>query len=139
MPDPKLILHTHLLFESPLLCIYYDVTYDWIYMDWIGEQTVDSIKLGCNQLLRFLKAERCHKVLNDNTKVTNIWSDAAEWIAFDFFPRAEQAGLLYLAWIYSPDQFSRLSADEVMCRHQTATATIPFNNYNDAANWLSSV
>lgn len=139
MSDPKLIAHNHLLYESPSLCIYYDTTHDWIYMDWVGQQSVDSIKEGCKQLLHFLKAERCHKVLNDNTRVTNIWSDAAEFISTDFFPKAQKAGLEYLAWIYSPDQFSRLSTDEVLSRHEVSTVSIPFSNYQEAVNWLSSV
>jgi len=139
MSDPKLIAHNHLLYESSTLSIYYDTTYDWIYMDWVGEQSVESIKAGCKQLLHFLKAERCHKVLNDNTRVTNIWSDAAEWIAKDFSPKAQKAGLEYLAWIYSPDQFSRLSADEVFSRHEVSTVSIPFSNYDEATSWLSSV
>ena len=138
MSNPKLVIHTQPLFKSPELNIYYDTLYDWIYMDWIGEQTVESIKLGCKQLLKFIQSERCPKVLNDNTKVTNIWSDTAAWIAVEFLPQAEKAGLAYLAWIYSPDHFSRLSADEVIGRHQTSIVTIPFNSYEEAKNWLTS-
>ena len=139
MSDPQLVLHKHLLFESPTLCIYFDTVSDWIYMDWLGQQTVDSVKEGCEKLLKFLVSERCNKVLNDNTRVTNIWSDVAIWVAHDFFPRAEKAGLQYLAWIYSPDQFSRLSADEVLM-HQTASViTIPFDCYDEAQRWLAAV
>jgi hypothetical protein len=139
MSDPKLLVHDHLLHDSPTLSIYYDPVHDWIYMDWKGQQSVESIKAGCNLLLGFLKSERCKKVLNDNTRVTNIWSDAAPWIAREFFPKAAQAGLTYIAWIYSPDQFSRLSTDEVMALNQEKIATIPFNNYEDAVQWFSSV
>lgn len=139
MSDPQLVLHQHLLHQSANLCIYFDTASDWIYMEWIGEQDVDMIKTGCEQLLKYLKAERCHKVLNDNSRVTNIWSDAAPWIAREFLPRAEQAGLEYLAWILSPDQFSRLSAEEVLANQETSLIAIPFENYPEAKNWLSSV
>ena len=54
MSDPQLVLHNHLLLESPTLCIYYDTHSDWIYMDWIGQQTVDSVKEGCEKLLSFI-------------------------------------------------------------------------------------
>ena len=139
MSDPQLVVHKHLLHQSPTLCIYYDTISDWIYMDWIGLQSVESVKEGCEKLLTFLVSERCHKVLNDNTRVTNIWSDVSIWVAVDFFPRAKKAGLQYLAWIYSPDQFSRLSTDEVLS-HQTANIiTIPFNSYEEARNWLAAV
>ena len=139
MSNPQLVLHKHLLLESPTLCIYYDTHSDWIYMDWLGEQTVDSVKEGCEKLLTFIVSERCHKVLNDNTRVTNIWSDAAIWVALDIFPRAEKAGLQYLAWIYSPDQFSRLSTDEVLVRQTASIIVVPFNCYEEASNWLAAV
>ena len=139
MSDPQLVLHNHLLLESPTLCIYYDTVFDWIYMDWIGQQTVESVKEGCEKLLTFIVSERCPKVMNDNTRVTNIWSDAAIWVANDFFPRAEKAGLQYLAWIYSPDQFSRLSADEVLVRQSVNIIIVPFNNFEEAKNWLTTV
>jgi hypothetical protein len=139
MSNAKTILNHNILYESATVCIYFDFLDDWLYVDWIGEQTVESIKEGCEQLLLLLKAERTHKLLNDNTRVTNIWSDAAEWIATDFAPRCAYAGLEYVAWVYSPDQFSRLSADEVMERHITSTVTIAFDDIEAASQWLRSV
>jgi hypothetical protein len=139
MPEVKTILNHHILYESESVCIYHDFVEDWIYVDWIGEQTLDSIKTGCEKLLYFLVKERCHKLLNDNTRVTNIWSDAAEWIATDFAPRAAQAGLNFCAWVYSPDHFSRLSTDEVLEQQHTEIITIPFENLEVAKDWLRSV
>lgn len=139
MPAAKTLLNHNILYQSPTICIYYDFVDDWLYNDWIGEQTVESIKEGCEQFLLLLIAERTHKLLNDNTNVTNIWSDAAEWIATDFAPRCAAAGLEYIAWVYSPDHFSRLSADEVMERHITSTVTIAFDNIEEAKDWLRSV
>ena len=74
-------------------------------MERIREKDVDLIKASCEQHLKFLIAERCHKVLDDNSRVTNIWTDATNWIE-DFSPRSEKAGMEYLAWILLPDQFS---------------------------------
>lgn len=139
MPAAKTILNHNLLYESETLCIYFDFADDWLYADWNGRQTVESVKDGCEQILQFLKAERTHKLLNDNTNVTNIWSDSAEWVATDFGPRCASSGLEYVAWVYSPDHFSRLSADEVMEHHISSTVTIAFDNVEEAKDWLRSV
>jgi hypothetical protein len=139
MFESKTLLNHHTLYESDTVCIYYDFVDDWLYVDWIGEQTLETIKTGCEKLLSFLVLEHSHKLLNDNTRVKNIWSDAAEWIADDFTPRAAAAGLEYCAWVYSPDQFSRLSTDEVLERHKASTVTIPFDEIEAAKAWLKSV
>ena len=139
MAESKELLNHHKLFESETVCVYYDFVDDWLYVDWVGEQTLDSIKMGCQQLLIFLVQERTHKLLNDNTRVTNIWSDAAEWIATDFAPKAAAAGLEYCAWVYSPDHFSRLSTDQVLELHNTEIITIPFESLEAAQDWLRSV
>jgi hypothetical protein len=139
MSEAKTLLNHRLLCEKDAYCIYHDFVNEWLYVDWIGPQSVETIKEGCEVLLKFMAQERLHKVINDNTRVTNIYSDAAEWVARTFAPRCALAGLDYCAFVYSPDHFSRLSADEILDRHITKTVTIPFNDLASAQDWLRSV
>jgi hypothetical protein len=85
MSNASSIQNYHMLHDCESICIYYDFVDDWLYADWIGEQTQETVTYGCEQILQFLIAERTHKLLNDNN-ITNIWSDAAEWISTDFAP-----------------------------------------------------
>ena len=62
-------------------------------------------------MLRLTKLQRRHKVRNDNTRVTSMRSEAAEWGGKVWFSVTMEAGLQYLAWVYPPNLYSRLSTD----------------------------
>ncbi|SHJ68064.1 hypothetical protein SAMN02745146_3683 [Hymenobacter daecheongensis DSM 21074] len=123
------------LFETSSICIGYDYLNDWLYADWTGDQTLESVQAGCEQMLLLMARERCHKVLNDNTRVTSMWSDAAEWGGTVWFPAMAAAGLQYFAWIYSPNVYSRLSTDLTL-RHTTEPVIATFDEIETAKAWL---
>ena len=127
-----------LLLESTLT-IEYDLLNDWIYADWKGDQNLETVKDGCEKILGFLKEMHCQKILNDNTHVTSIWSEAAEWVAHDWFPRATAAGLKYLAWVYSPNVYSKLSADKTLRSMTDGPFTITFTELETAKAWLEKM
>lgn len=131
--------HHKILHLGSHLGIYYHFLHDWIYADWTGEQTKESVQQGCELILQFMKAENCSKVLNDNSHVTSNWLEAAEWVALDWFPRMDAAGLKYFAWVYSPHTFSRLAADEALSFNSSTSNIIPFDDLNTAKAWLKSV
>lgn len=62
-------------------------------------------------MLRLLVRQRCHKVLNDNRSVTNMRSEAAEWVGKDWFPAMMTTDLRYFAWGYPLNIYSRLPTD----------------------------
>ena len=99
------------LLDGPHIIISYDHLREWLVADWHGEQDLASVQQGGADILRLLVQQRCHKVLNDNTGVTGMWSEAAEWAGKDWFPAMTAAGLQYFAWVYSPNVYSRLSTD----------------------------
>ena len=45
------------------------------------------------KMLRLTKLQRRHKVRNDNTRVTSMWSEAAEWGGKVWFSATMEAGL----------------------------------------------
>jgi hypothetical protein len=126
------------LLESPTIQIGFDHINDWLYAEWIGEQTLESVQEGCLQMLDYMRAERCHKVLNDNRLVTSMWSDAAEWGGKVWFPAMMDAGLEYFAWVYSPNVFSRLSTDLTL-RYTTRPVVLPFDSIDTAKAWLKQM
>ena len=70
-----------ILLEDPHITIAYDHPNEWLYADWHGEQDLASVQHGALEVLRLMQQQRCHKVLNDNTRVTNMWSEAASGAA----------------------------------------------------------
>ncbi|UOG74532.1 hypothetical protein MTX78_20735 [Hymenobacter tibetensis] len=128
----------HVLFQTSYVTIVYDYNYEWLYVDWTGDQTLESVQAGCLKMLDCLRDERCHKVLNDNTRVTSMWADAAEWGGRVWFPAMAEAGLQYFAWIYSPNLYSRLSTDLTL-QHTTRPLILTFDSLETATAWLGQM
>ncbi|GAB2777295.1 hypothetical protein HNQ93_001826 [Hymenobacter luteus] len=126
-----------LLHQDPTITISYDYQRDWLYANWTGDQSLESVQAGCLRLLEHLQFERCTKLLNDNTEVTSMWSDASGWVGATWFPMMADAGLEYFAWVYSPNVYSRLSADLSMQQQLgTRPIVLAFDNQELASNWL---
>ena len=126
------------LFAEPFLTLTYDQQHDWLCADWRGNQGLASVQRGCAQLLHHLQAQRCHKVLNDNTHVTSMWSEAAEWGGREWFPAMFAAGLRYFAWVYSPNVYSRLSTDLTLQYTGAGPVVATFNDLGEARAWLAA-
>ena len=125
------------LLEEPHMAIAYDDRNEWLVADWRGDQDFASVQRGCGEMLRLLAQQRCHKVLNDNTHVTSMWSDAAEWGGREWFPAMTAAGLRYFAWVYSPNVYSRLSTDLMLQFAAGNPVVATFNDVEAARAWLS--
>ena len=127
------------LYEVPTLTISYDYSHEWLYLDWHGTLDDESVMAGALQLLELLKQENCSKVLNDNTRITGLWADAAKWGSDIFFPMLHEAGCRYFSWVYSQERYSQLSA-QLAVQHTTAGITImTFQNLDTASEWLQQM
>jgi hypothetical protein len=123
------------LLDEPHLTISYDSHNQWLYADWAGVQNLRTLRMGSEQIILHLQAEHCHKVLNDNTRVTSIDMPARMWLEQDFLQQLAAAGLEYMAWVYSPDFASRFSTDLTLLRI-TRPLVVGFNDLVAAYMWL---
>lgn len=123
------------LLEEPHITIAFDHLEDWLFADWHGDQTLQSVQHGALEMLRLLKQQRTRKVLNDNTRVTSMWSEASEWGGRVWFPQMVEAGLEYFAWVYSPNLYSRLSTDLTL-QHTERPVVATFDDLQTAKAWL---
>ncbi|GAA5038638.1 hypothetical protein GCM10011506_36700 [Marivirga lumbricoides] len=113
--------------------IYYDKENGYMYCDWIGFQNKASIMESGKVILDFVKKNKYTKILNDNTKVTGPWQDAAEWTSTVWFPEMIKAGLQNFAWVFSSNIFAELSAKKAMPASDVIKS---FLSVNDAKGWL---
>ena len=127
------------LLEEANITIYYDHLNDWLLADWHGDQDLASVKHGAMEMLRFMQLQRCHKVLNDNSRVTSMWSEAAEWGGKEWFPAMTAAGLQYFAWVYSPNLYSRLSTDLTLQFTAGNPVVATFDEMETAKAWLGQM
>jgi hypothetical protein len=93
------------------------------------------------KILQFLQEKHCCKILNNNQQLIGPWLDACSYVANDMLPRLKEAGLKYLAWVYSPNVYSQYSADKVL---EAASLAVKdqvnfFYSLTLAQEWLQSV
>jgi hypothetical protein len=131
-------MNEELLFQEKYIQIIYNSDEHWLYVNWLGFQTVKSVMEGCEKMLVCLREKSCQKVLNDNTLVDGIWSGAARWGADNWFPRMRQAGLEWFAWVYSPSVLSKLSTDKTLSLMQPDFIQT-FYDLEEAKLWLRSM
>ena len=127
------------LLKEPHITISYDHLHEWLIADWHGEQNMTSVQHGALEMLRLMKLQRCCKVLNDNTNVTSMWSEAAEWGGTEWFPAMAANGLRYFAWVYSPNIYSRLSTDLTLQFVAGNAVVSTFDDIATAKSWLTQV
>jgi hypothetical protein len=123
------------LHQDAVIQIAYDDANHWLYADWQAEQDSFSVQAGALKMLDLLRQEKARKVLNDNRRVHTTWADAAEWAGRVCFPLMAEAGLQFFAWVYSPNVYSRLSADLTL-QHTTIPIVRAFDNLGSAQDWL---
>ena len=124
-----------LLFKQANIEIHWDEKFQWLYADWIGQQTTPDIERGCEQMLRLMQAKNCDSILNDNRRVEGTWAAAAEWVGRIWFAELRRSGLKQFAWIYSEDRASQTSADDAL-RYVTPGIVKTFTDYEAAVTWL---
>lgn len=135
--DEKPIANDDQFYQDSQITIIQNNNKDCLEVDWKGFQTLEAVKKGGMRMFSMLKTNGLHKILNDNTNVMGTWSEASDWAGKEWFPMMEKAGLKYLAWVYSPSAFSRLSAEKAVDVKVGNTVVQFFTDVESARNWLN--
>ena len=123
-----------LLYQQSNVAIWWD-DQGWLYVDWVGIQSIDNVKDGCDQILRLLQNRPADSVLNDNTHAEGVWTQAAEWVGSEWVPRMRRAGLQRFAWVRSPDRLNQISAEAAL-KFAGPGAAHMFWTIGEAEAWL---
>ena len=109
---------------------------NWIHARWQGRQTLGSIMDGGLTYVDMLRAEPCHKLLNDHRDLAGDFSDANSWIEEVWTPLIITAGLRYFAQVLSPDIFGQLAIENLQVRIGNLLHIHLFDDLDAAQNWL---
>ncbi|GAC1314829.1 MAG: hypothetical protein NVSMB24_39910 [Mucilaginibacter sp.] len=118
--------------------IQYEEAQNWMYINWLGYQSFDTVKEGSMLLMDLFKKNNCTKILDDNSLLLGSWSEAADWGAEYWFPTMSKLGLKKMAWITSPTAFSQFAAKKASHTVIGAVTIEFFNNLAEAAEWLEN-
>jgi CheY-like chemotaxis protein len=92
------------------LTIEYDTVNHWVYTNWIGTQTYQTVVAGAEACLDQLRQHHCQMLLNDNRLVTGGWESGLDWISACWTPQVQALGLRRFAYVLSPDALAARSA-----------------------------
>ncbi|WP_299986994.1 hypothetical protein [uncultured Pontibacter sp.] len=109
---------------------------EYIEAKWQGHITADNVVSASLAFLELLKSKRCSKLLNDKSDVTGDWQEANDWLQFEWLPRAMEAGLRFMAHVYSFNMFSQLAARELQERITPEVSMKSFYERPLAEEWL---
>ncbi|HEX8427643.1 hypothetical protein [Hymenobacter sp.] len=127
-----------LLLEASAVSIFYDNQNRWLYLDWCGDLTLSSVQESCLQIASCFLSRNCTRILNDNTNVTSITPDVGSWLASEYLPHVQLAGVEYVAWVYSSGVEVQCCAD-IALFNVTSPVVAMFGDVASAYSWLSAV
>lgn len=125
-----------LVFSDEFLCVEIHEEGNWLYANWMGYQSEEQIKKGCEIILDTVIKRGVKKMLNDNSNVVGIWTPAARWVGSIWVPRIQKAGLTHMAWVHSPSRLSQVSTHAAIEFFPAAHVIKTFYNVNEAKAWL---
>ncbi|MCJ8167248.1 hypothetical protein MKJ04_20575 [Pontibacter sp. E15-1] len=111
---------------------------NYIEAKWIGHITAGDVVTTANIYLALMQKTPMARLLNDKTEVSGDWTDANDWLQYEWLPKAVEAGLCAMAHVYSSNMFSRLSARDLYMRLIPNLYIENFNDQKAAINWLLS-
>lgn len=111
----------------------------FIYADWQGVQSVETVMQGGYKLIDMVKESGCTKLLNSNKKVIGSWDMALEWAQNVWTPEIKAAGLKYLAQVVPSSIYATISIENLIQRIGNEFEIRTFEDDATAAAWLESV
>jgi hypothetical protein len=107
-------MQNRILYKEKFLEVEYNVLTDTVIANWRGEQSEETIMKGYEVILQKIKDHYAKALLDDHKDISGLWVGASEWIARQWFPRARQQGLKFIAFIFSEHKFSNMSTDKTL-------------------------
>lgn len=126
--------------KSPTGRVYLTIETDtvnrWIFVDWMGYLTAESIKAGAQAYTEALAKSGFSCVLNDTRSVRGPWDHSMDWVINVWAPNAAAAGLKHFAMVSTPESLADGSAANFYAQLKAFQAEV-FDNLSSARAWLS--
>ena len=105
---------TEVFFQERFVSVEYNTEHNWIEVIWNSYQNADQLKLGMDKVLELLSQKSLSKVFMDMRAIKGTFTDANEWIAKEWLPKANKAGFRYGVLTCSDDVFTKFATDELI-------------------------
>ncbi len=108
----------------------------YIYVNWVGVQTLETVVMGGNHLLAMLREEPCRGLLNSNKELIGPWEVAVPYLSYKWAPAARLLGLRYFAHVLSPGIFGQRSFESFRQHLKEQLYLKAFEEQEQAEDWL---
>jgi hypothetical protein len=126
-------------FRIPNLGIRWDEELESVFMEWTGFVQGEVFKQAVNQGLELLIAQKGCKWLADLSQMAVIAQEDQRWLDEEWFPRAAQAGVKYIAMIRPAKVLSQMSVRRVTGKTgDLEMETAYFDSLEKAKEWIKS-
>lgn len=137
-PDAQelgLVLDAH---GAPLLQQFYLPAEQLLYVQWFGNLTADSVVAGAQAVLATQEQLKFPLLLNNKHGSTGDWSEAMEWLEFEWLPQAYRLGLRAFAYVFAPDLNNQLASLDFVARSSQLLSIQVFYDADSARTWLQT-
>ena len=77
---------------------------------WYGNLTGREVTRVAQEYLRVEATLHYPLLLNDKSQATGDWSEAMDWLEYEWLPQATESGLRAVAYVFSPDMHNQLAS-----------------------------
>jgi hypothetical protein len=123
------------LLATPTITVSYDTTNKWLYIQWQGLHTDESVRISSEHVFTCLATYPCVKILSDHSLLLGDWQACITSVVQQNFERLAAHGVFYVAWVHS-FEYSDCIAMERVVRHVTQPIVGLFDDVASAYDWL---
>ncbi|WP_046245281.1 hypothetical protein [Hymenobacter terrenus] len=106
-------MQLHVIIDSSEIFIGHDAQNKWLYVDWRGEHSQDSSQAVRILMLDSLRMWLCHKMLNDDSSITQNAVELTSWRAW-WLEEMYHAGLQYIVWVLPRSLLARQAMEAIV-------------------------
>ncbi|MBO0360185.1 hypothetical protein J0X19_19645 [Hymenobacter sp. BT186] len=121
---------------APLLRQLYYPHEQLLYVQWFGNLTAEGVVTGARAVLETQQKLPCLALLNDKQTSTGDWTEAMEWLEFEWMPQAHGLGLRAFAYVFAPDLNNQLASLDFVNRAKQLLSIQVFYDTETALAWL---
>lgn len=110
----------------------------YIYANWIGIQTIETIMMGAGQLLTLLRRQPCPAILNSHKELIGPWESGALFMGNQWARQAKTLGVLHFAQVLAPGIYGQRSFQIFYQLAQNHFQIETFATDAEAEAWLLS-
>lgn len=128
-------MQLQLLCTTSCLSIYYDLSYNWLFLEWSGKLSLPAVQDACVAVVECYLHRNYSRVLNSNLQVKGIGAGVANWLGAEFLPYMAVAGVKQVAWLSGPSSLGHNLAHAIANRVPGLALNL-FDTVEEATAWL---